>query len=164
MHFHSFKRAAAAPVILLLVILAGCAGARYGSTVIDDRAKQVFESYQVLPGYHYYYSGSDAWPDAVIAIDPAFTLKTTLWKAVKPTPAQLRDWFNWPLARVGYDAFPYGRYILAADGRRIGLWYSVRDWRDETVVRMIDAHTVEITPPIPMNRFPSEGKEGDMVH
>lgn len=135
-------------IIFGVMLLAGCAGGRYGSTVIDDQAKQIFESYQILPDHRYYYSGPDAHPDAVIAIHSAFTLKSSLWKPVTPTAEQLKNWFNWIHPRVGYDPYPYGRTILSDDGRRIGLWYSVVDWRDFTVVKMIDDHSVEISPPI----------------
>jgi hypothetical protein len=135
-------------IMFWFMLLAGCAGGRYGSTVIDDQAKQIFETYQVLPEHRYYYSGPDAHPDAVIAIDSAFNLKSNLWKLVTPTPGQMKNWFNWLRPRVDWDVYPYGRYILSDDGRRIGLWYSVVDWRDQTMVRMIDDHTVEISPPI----------------
>lgn len=135
-------------LVSVLIVSAGCAAGRYGRTVIDDRVKQLFESYMVMPGYRYYYSGPDAWPYAVIAIRSEFTLRTDLWKPVDPTSRQLKGWFNWAYPRVGYDPGHYGRYILSDDGRRIGLWYSVRDWRDHTVVRMVDDQTVEITPPI----------------
>jgi hypothetical protein len=135
-------------IIPILILLAGCANARYGRTVIDDQARQIFESYQILSDYRYYYSGSDVHPDAVIAIDSAFTLTTSLWKPVTPTPDQMKNWFNWLRPRVGWDLRPYGRAILSDNGKRIGLWYSVVDWRDHTVVKMIDDHTVEISPPM----------------
>ena len=135
-------------LVFISILVTGCAGGRYGRTVIDDQARQIFESYQIMPDHRYYYIGPDAWPYAVIAIQSAFTLKSDLWKPVEPSVRQMRGWFNWPSPKAGYDSRPCGRTILSDDGRVIGLWYSVRHWTDHPVVRMLDARTVSIIAPI----------------
>ena len=45
-------------------------------------------------------------------------------------PEMLKDWFNYFRPRVGgYNPLPYGAFIMDPNGERIGLWYSVVDWR-----------------------------------
>jgi hypothetical protein len=41
----------------------------------------------------------------------------------------LKNWFNYIDPRVGFSPFLWGALITGPNGQRIGLWYSVRDWR-----------------------------------
>ena len=69
-------------------------------------------------------------PFYIIGLDDRYKLKSKLWKSVDLTPEMLKDWFNYYRPRVGgYSPLPYGAFINGPDGERIGLWYSVVDWR-----------------------------------
>ena len=78
----------------------------------------------------YYYAGPDTRPFYIIGVDDRYKLISKLWKPVDLTPEMLKDWFNYFRPRVGgYNPLPYGAFINGPNGERIGLWYSVLDWR-----------------------------------
>jgi len=134
-------------VSLLILSLAGCAG-RYGKLVYDEAVDQVFDNLKVLPDHRYYFSGPDSRPDAIIAIDKRFTLKSDYWKPVEMTTAKLKHWIENPARRGRFYPYTYGRYILSDKGQRIGLWYSLRDYRAFATVKMLGDTTVQVSTPI----------------
>ena len=144
--------AAIAAILGLVVIqstLTGCAAtaARKPSGVTSSQAAtDIWHSYQILPNYHYYYSGPDARPFYIIGIDDRFHLKSNLWKPVDLTPEQLEKWINIP-PRVGYSPRLYGADITGPNGERIGLWYSVRDWRLLGTASVGENNQVSVTRP-----------------
>jgi len=89
----------------------------------------VIQITQILPNYNYYYSGPVSQPNYLIGIDDQYHLTSQLWKPVDLTPDMLKNWFNYYKPRVGYSLDLYGADITDLDGNRVGLWYSVHDWR-----------------------------------
>ena len=59
----------------------------------------------------------------------------------------LKNWFNYIRPRVGYSQSPYGAFITGPDGERIGLWYSVRDWRLTGTASVGENNQVTVTRP-----------------
>ena len=144
--------AALVPVFLLVVIqiiLIGCASVpdRTSGIRSSQEATDIWHSYQVLPNYKYYYSGSDARPNYIIGIDDRYRLTSKLWKPVDLTPEKLEDWINYVRPRVGYSPRLYGADITDKDDQRIGLWYSVRDWRRLGTARVAENNQVSVTRP-----------------
>ena len=128
------KIAIIAGVFVLVVIhsaLSGCTIALKSSGVITSHdATAIWHSYEVRSDYNYYYAGPDTRPFYIIGVDDRFKLISKLWKPVDLTPEMLKDWFNYFRPRVGgYNPLPYGAFIYGPNGERIGLWYSVQDWR-----------------------------------
>jgi len=126
--------ATTAAVFVFVVIhstLIGCTIAVKSSGVITSReATEIWHTYEILPNYHYYYAGPDTQPFYIIGIDDRYKLISKLWKPVDLTSAMLKNWFNYFRPRVGgYNPLPYGAFITGPNGERIGLWYSVLDWR-----------------------------------
>ena len=123
------------PVLFLSVILnalAGCAtttGKKSSGVVTSREATDIWHSYEIEPNYNYYFAGPVSRPNYIIGIDDKYRLTSKLWKPVDLTPEMLNNWFNYGRPRVGYSQDPYGAYISDAGGERIGLWYSIRDWR-----------------------------------
>jgi len=127
--------------------LSGCAATAKNPGVTTSReATAVWHSYEILPNHHYYYSGPDARPFYIIAIDDRYRLQSGLWKPVELTPARLEHWINIP-PRVGYDPHPYGAYITGPNGKRLGLWYSVRDWTILGTASLGENNLVTVTIP-----------------
>lgn len=116
---------------IILGTLSGCTGILKSSGVITSReATAIWHSYEILPNYNYYYAGPETLPFYIIGIDNRYKLVSKFWKPVDPTPEMLKDWFNYYRPRVGgYNPLPYGAFINGPNGERIGLWYSVADWR-----------------------------------
>ena len=133
-------------ITTLLFSLAACASTGvYGKFVYTQEVDDLFESLTVLPDHAYFFSGSDARPRVILAIDDAYTLSSKLWKPVDMTAEQLKRWVLNPSRRSQYDAATYGRYIYDDKGQRIGAWYALEDWNQYVTVKMLDDTTVEIS-------------------
>jgi hypothetical protein len=113
----------------------------------SQAATDIWHSYQILPNYKYYYSGPDSQPNYIIGIDDRYRLTSKLWKPVDLTPEKLEDWINYVRPRVGYSPRLYGADITDKDDQRIGLWYSVRDWRLLGTARVAENNQVSVTRP-----------------
>jgi len=118
-----------AACLLMVSLLAGCASKQEargnnGTLKLSLEVSQIFETYQVLPEYRYYYTGSVTKPNAIMGIDRNYTLDTRLWnEVVNLTPEQLKkrvDLMNGfrPPTRT------FGAYILDGSGEQVGIWYS----------------------------------------
>jgi hypothetical protein len=138
-------------LIVLLIILIGCAG-NYGSLVRDYKANKIFKSYQILPGHRYYYSGPEGRPDAIMGIHPDYTLETTQWTEIDLTEDRLKKlivWINFH-HRNNTRYYPDGFLILDHDGRQVGIWYSIWDW---TTVIVEENKRITVYPPLKDDRF-----------
>jgi hypothetical protein len=135
--------------LLLLIASLGCAGlfSGYGNITPDDEATRAFETFQINPDYHYYYSGSETYPSAFIGIHKKYKLEPNLWKKLEVTPKLYKD----IITQMQFKAFnqlgmhQFGYAITDAKGDRIGIWYSIMSAR--TSVRMKDDATVILTTP-----------------
>jgi hypothetical protein len=130
----------------LAITAFGC-GANYGNLKYDDDVKQIFESYEVLPDYRYYYSGNDAYPNVIIGIKKEYQLQSELWKPVDPTADLLKNWLNFPRNRVGYDQNRRGSSILTPDGQKIGVYYANQDWRVWSSVKLESGNLIMVSSP-----------------
>jgi hypothetical protein len=139
-------------VLLLVVVqstLIGCASVpdRASGIRSSQEATDIWHSYQILPNYKYYYAGPDSQPNYIIGIDDRYQLTSKLWKPVDLTPAMLKNWLNYIQPRVGYDPSLYGADITDLNGKRVGLWYSVRDWRLLGTASVNEKNQVSVTRP-----------------
>jgi len=143
--------------VFILSALSGCATTgREGSSIIPSReATEIWHSYEILPNYHYYYSGPNSQPKFIIGIDDTYQFTSKLWKPVDLTPEMLKNWFNYIRPRVGYSQDTYGAFIVGPNGERLGLWYSVRDWRTVGSASLNENNQVSVT--APGQRLPGGG-------
>ena len=136
-------------LVMVHVMLVGDANASRlrgsGITPSDEATKQ-WHTFEILPNHSYYYYGPDARPFYIIAIDKQYSLNSKKWKPVDLTPDRLKKWIDIP-PRVGYDPQTYGANITGTNGEQIGLWYSVRDWRDKGSATLGDNNQVTVTAP-----------------
>ena len=137
--------------IVFFLIVTGCASllrasANYGQIVPNADVTQSFERFEINPNFNYFISGSEPYPNALIALDKTYTLEPTLWKKVEFTPQTFRtlitDMQN--KAILGGE-IQIGFSILDGNRRAIGAWYSLRDF--PTWVKMAGDKTVVIPPP-----------------
>jgi hypothetical protein len=137
-------------LLIAVVFMASCSGTgQYGRLVPNDKVKNTFETYQLPPDYTYYYSGPDAYPKALIGIQNEYRLESKFWQPVDLTQTQLKRWLEMGgRPRPGYNLDRNGSDILAPDGRQVGIWYAVKNWKDRATVKMIDDKTVNISPPL----------------
>jgi hypothetical protein len=140
--------------VLLIGLVAGCASKQesrenFGILQPSTEVSKIFESYQVLPNYKYFFTGSETKPLAIMGIDRNYTLVTRLWKeAADLTPEQLKGWVN----QIGGFRPPfrtYGAHILGPAGQQVGIWYSLYD---DSQVKMLGDKQIEVVPPSYMRK------------
>jgi hypothetical protein len=137
-------------IVVIQSMLTGCAttaGKKSSGVVTSREATEIWHSYEILPDYNYYYSGPESQPNFLIGIDDRYKLMTEFWKPVDLTSAMLKNWFNYIDPRVGYSPFLWGALITGPNGERIGLWYSVRDWRRLGSAYLGENNKVTVTTP-----------------
>jgi hypothetical protein len=145
-------KAAIVAVLFWVVIqstLIGCATVPERASGIrsSQEATDIWHSYQILPNYKYYYAGADAQPSYIIGIDDRYHLTSKLWKPVDLTPEKLKNWINYIRPRVGYSPALYGADIMDLNGQRVGLWYSMRDWRRLGTASVNENNQISVTRP-----------------
>jgi hypothetical protein len=146
--------------IFLMICLAGlsaCSGT-YGRLAINSDVKALFERYEVLPDHHYFHSGLAPHPRAIIGLHKDYALQSDFWNPVKLTPEKLQRWLSFQSPHKNYYLGNNGLDIPDSEGRKIGIWFGLKDDRDWAVVKMIDHKTVNITLPMPhgkmLRRYP----------
>ena len=133
-------------------VLFGCAALinGYGTLIPDQIAEKNFETYQVNPDMNYYFSGAEAWPDAIIGVNKTYTLGNSLWTKMATTPEVFKNFVSGMKSRPD-SPDPRGYAILDDKGKKIGVWYSIFGVRG--YVKMEGENTVDIATPInPMRR------------
>lgn len=95
-----------------------------GKWVQNLDARRSFEAGFILQDHTYYYYGSPAMPDAVIAIDNRFTLQSRVWARVDINPKQMDRWMSWYRTDVSLRCPFRGGLIVTPDQQVAGMWYS----------------------------------------
>lgn len=134
------------PAIFLAIFLAGLSGCSgtYGRLVVNQDVKALFERNEVLPDHQYFYTESPAWPRVVIGLHKDYTLQSDFWHPVDATPKKLKQWLDWQQDYKQLLMGQNGSDILDENGRKIGVWYALKNARDWGKVQMIDDKTVNI--------------------
>ena len=123
----------------------------YGRLVPRSEVTEAFNRYEIKPETNYYFSGSDVWPDAIIGVNKAYTLDSTLWRKITATPAVLKNLVSGMKSRPTSDTAIRRFAILDNKGRQIGSWFSSLA-SAHTYVRMVNEKAVEIRTPIRPSR------------
>lgn len=132
-------------LILIGFLTSGCAiPANQGKLTRDGEVEQLVESATVLPNHSYYFTGPEARPDVIIAIDNSFTLTSKYWIKVDDVANQLKDWNllidNAHRFKRAYKGFR----IMTPGGSQSGIWYSPYEY---TVVQFPDPSTIILYTP-----------------
>jgi hypothetical protein len=132
---------------LLLAIgsLSGCVqSGPVGKWQKSGEAARVFESKTILQDHTYYFRGSEARPDAIIAIDNRYTLQTKVWAKIDMTQKILDDWIFWFNVHPSIVCPYVGGDIITPGGDTAGIWYS-----DQlvSVVKTLEPGVIQVYPP-----------------
>ena len=117
---------------------------RYGKLKRDRDVNRIFQTYQVLADHKYYKTGQGNIPHAIIGIQDSFKLRSGIWKAVEMTTPMLRNWVTKMDNIYGYP--PYGSRILDDNDKRLGIWYSSKQW---TTVIIEENNEIAVLAPEP---------------
>lgn len=98
-----------------------------GQWEINLDVTKIFETGKALPDHTYYYYGSSQVPIAIIAIDNRCKLRDGMvWAKVEGPPDEmLKKWLNAYRTEGDMRGFYSGGVILAPNGQRVGIWYSL---------------------------------------
>jgi hypothetical protein len=115
-----------AAAVALILIVWRFFGGRYGVLRPSREAAEAFESFRIDPEKAYYLSGSDLYPNAIIAIDKSRTLETDLWKKRDLTTDGMKEIVGNMRSRAleqltslqGFD-------IVDERGAKLGEWFSL---------------------------------------
>jgi hypothetical protein len=137
----------------VLILSTGCTGflKGIGSIHPNPSVTHAFETTQINPDYHYFYSGSDVYPNAIIGLDKKYALEPDLWKKTDPAAKEFRDMISeMQTQALQIGQFLHGFTLLDDRGRPIGVWYSIPS--AVTAVKMQDEKTALIYQP-PMDTY-----------
>jgi len=118
---------------------------KYGKLKRDRGVNRTFQTFKILPDHTYYTSGRAGIPYAIIGIQNIYELRPGLWQEIKLTTPLLRSWVSQMDNIYGYP--PYGSVILDNNGKRIGVWYSSKQWT--TVIIEENNEIAVLVPEIP---------------
>lgn len=118
--------------IIACAVFISCAAANealtknWGKIVPDNEVKNIFETYQVGSDFNYYISGSDVYPHAILGLNKAYILDSTLWKKIELTEAMLQVLVT-DMKSKALDSgiSQFGFAVLDNRGKQIGVWYSI---------------------------------------
>ena len=132
-------------LLLIIFFAGGCARpANQGTLTRDGEVEQLVESATVLPNHSYYFTGPEARPDVIIAIDDSFTLTSKYWMKVDDVANQLMDWNRLIDNAHRFKRAYKGFRILTPGGSQSGIWYSPHEY---TVVQFPDPSTIILYTP-----------------
>jgi len=140
--------AAAVVIMAFLMIAAWRIGGRYGKIKPDQEVTAAYESFSVRPDRHYYISGPDACPVAVIGIVQSSTLKTDFWRKQELDSPRMKALVqNMQRKAMERGRTLHGFNILDPHGEAIGDCYSALGV-GMTVKKEVDGTVVISTPPM----------------
>jgi hypothetical protein len=103
----------------------------FGRIDLNGETTRAFEQYSVDTDFHYYISGSDTYPNAIIGLHRDYRLDPkSLWKKVEMTPDAMRIIVDNMKEKTSHRLIPlYGFALLDPKGKPIGVWYSIQTAR-----------------------------------
>jgi hypothetical protein len=85
------------------------------------------------------------WPNAIIGVNKAYKLDSTLWVKIAVTPELVQKFVS--SIKTLPSAMKLRRYAILDDkGKQIGVWYS--SFEVKSYIKMEDERTVDIATPI----------------
>jgi hypothetical protein len=119
----------------------------FGRFSLNDETTRAFDSYSVNADFHYYISGSDTYPNAIIGLHRDYRIDPqSLWKKVEMTPEVMQKIVSSMKENSSTrQHFMYGFELLGPKGQPLGVWYSIPTAR--TCLQMKDEVTVRLDTP-----------------
>lgn len=133
---------------MLVFIYGRYLSANYGQILPSEEVTRAFESHEVHPGFVYYTSGSDDFPNAIIGIDENWTLVSDVWKRKDFSPETMTETVENMRHRASTILLPlHGFVIVDNKNFPIGIWYSLMEARTRVKIAG-DREAVVFPPPL----------------
>ena len=138
-------------IAISVSIVTGCAAAGYGRLYQDAEVTRLFTSNSVPDDYRYYTNGRTHMPYAIIGIDQRYSINLKIWEPVLPNTDAFakKVLFIWRPDVLESFNTAQGAWIVAPDGEKIGIWYSMYPY---TTIKMQEDNQVMIFSPFKPNR------------
>ena len=122
-----------------------------GSSVQRDEIKAMFENYEYVSNYSYFYTGNANDPEAILGIQKNYELvkvsgriNVARWQKFEPGGKILKELVE--AMNMPGKGTPYGSIINAPSGDRIGVMYATKGKSSYTDIRLMDGNQLEVTP------------------
>ena len=122
-----------------------------GSSVQRDEIKAMFEIYEYVSNYSYFYTGNANDPEAILGIQKNYELvkvsgriNVARWQKFEPGGKILKELVE--AMNMPRKGTPYGSIINAPSGDRIGVMYATKGKSSYTDIRLMDGNQLEVTP------------------
>ena len=122
-----------------------------GSSVQRDEIKAMFENYEYVSNYSYFYAGNANDPEAILGIQKNYELvkvsgriNVARWQKFEPGAKILKELVE--AMNMPGKGTPYGSIINAPSGDRIGVMYAKKVKSSYTDIRLMDGNQLEVTP------------------
>ena len=120
-----------------------------GSSAQDDDIKIIFETYDYVPDYNYFYTRYANDPEAIVGIKKDYELvkvsgwvAVTNWQQFEPGGEKLKELVE----AMRIPGRPYGYIINEPGGDQIGVMYTTRWGGYRSEIRLKDGNQLEVTP------------------
>jgi len=123
-----------------------------GNSVQDGDIKAMFENYEYVSNYSYFYTSDGNGPEAIVGLKKDYELvkvsgwaNVTNWQQFKPGGEKLKELVE--AMRISGRSRPYGYIINEPGGDQIGVMYTTQ-WgtRYSTEIRLKDGNLLAVTP------------------
>ncbi len=139
-------------VLAALALALWIAGGRYGGLRSSQEATDAYASFYVDPEKHYYSSGPDAFPTALMGIDKSWSLEPDLWKHREPTQAAMQELVANMRSKASESLTSlHGFDVVDDKGWKIGDWYSIPGLN--ITVKVTGEKRISVTTP-PLEIYP----------
>ena len=122
-----------------------------GSAVQDDDIKTMFETYEYVSNYNYFYTGSANDPEAIVGIKKDYELvkvsgrvNLTNWQQFEPGGDKLKELVE--AMKIPERRKTYGSIINAPGGDQVGVMYTTRWESTYTEILLKDGTLLAVTP------------------
>jgi hypothetical protein len=123
-----------------------------GNSAQDDDIKTMFETYEYVSNYNYFYTGKANDPEAIVGIKKDYELvkvsgrvNVTNWQQFEPGGEKLKELVE--AMRIPERRQPYGYIINAPGGDQVGVMYTTNlgsQYKSE--IRLKDGTLLAVTP------------------
>jgi len=122
-----------------------------GSSVQDDDIKTMFETYEYVSNYNYFYTGYGNDPEAIVGIKKDYELvkvsgrvNVTNWQQFEPGGDKLEELVE--AMKILERRQPYGYIINAFGGDQVGVMYTTSWGGYRSEIRLKDGSLISVTP------------------
>jgi hypothetical protein len=122
-----------------------------GSFVQDDDIKTMFETYEYVSNYNYFYTGYGNDPEAIVGIKKDYELvkvsgrvNVTNWQQFEPGGEKLKELVE--AMNMPGRGTPYGSIINAPGGDQVGVMYTTSWESSYSEIRLKDGNLIAVIP------------------